>query len=136
MIHRPRETPPPLFAGTANRLGCTVDQLRAVMAPGLARRDHPATAHAAAASVAPARRELHARLLAALTNGGLTDEEMQDRTGMNPSTQRPRRVELVDSGQVRDSGRRRACRSGRLAVVWEAAPAPGTHSATDAPAGP
>jgi hypothetical protein len=50
---------------------------------------------------------------------GMTDEEMQTALVMNPSTQRPRRIELVDAGFVRDSGRTRLTRSGRNAVVWE-----------------
>jgi hypothetical protein len=37
---------------------------------------------------------------------------------MNPSTQRPRRVELVEGGWVEDSGERRPTRSGMDAVVW------------------
>jgi hypothetical protein len=49
---------------------------------------------------------------------GLTDEEMQAKTGMNPSTQRPRRCELVEMGKVRDSGSTRRTKSGRKAVVW------------------
>lgn len=51
---------------------------------------------------------------------GSTDEEAQLCLGMNPSTQRPRRVELVTMGLVRDSGRTRPTRSGRKAIVWEA----------------
>ena len=51
---------------------------------------------------------------------GATDEEMQDDLQLNPSTQRPRRVELVSAGLVRDSGRKRKTKSGRWAVVWEA----------------
>ena len=49
---------------------------------------------------------------------GATDEEIQLGLGMNPSTQRPRRVELVEGGWVEDSGERRKTRSGRNAVVW------------------
>lgn len=51
---------------------------------------------------------------------GATDEEMQEHLGMNPSTQRPRRVELVERGLVYDSGEKRDTRSGRKAVVWKA----------------
>ena len=50
--------------------------------------------------------------------GGLTDEELQQRLEMNPSTQRPRRGELVALGLVVDSGRTRPTRSGRQATVW------------------
>lgn len=49
---------------------------------------------------------------------GATDEEIQDALRMNPSTQRPRRVELVEGGWIVDSGRRRMTRSRREAVVW------------------
>ena len=53
------------------------------------------------------------------TPGGLTDEEMQRRLGMNPSTQRPRRIELARRGMVVEAGTRRTA-SGRMAVVWQA----------------
>lgn len=51
---------------------------------------------------------------------GATDEEMQGWLDMNPSTQRPRRIELVTSGQVYDSGLTRKTLSGRSATVWRA----------------
>lgn len=51
---------------------------------------------------------------------GLTDHEMQEDLQMNPSTQRPRRVELVKAGLVKESGRFRLTPSGRRAVVWVA----------------
>ena len=68
--------------------------------------------------------KLRAKVLAHLRKRkkkGATDEEMQDALGMNPSTQRPRRIELVDRGLVADSGQKRKTRSGRNAVVWIAA---------------
>lgn len=37
---------------------------------------------------------------------------------MGGSTERPRRVELVEGGHVVDSGLRRLTRSRRFAVVW------------------
>jgi hypothetical protein len=49
---------------------------------------------------------------------GATDHEVQDQLDMNPSTQRPRRIELVKRGLVKDSGRRRPTHTGRKAVVW------------------
>lgn len=49
---------------------------------------------------------------------GATDEEIQIGLKMNPSTQRPRRVELVARGHVEDSGKKRKTSSGRKAVVW------------------
>lgn len=58
---------------------------------------------------------------------GRTDEEIQRMLRMNPSTQRPRRIELVKAGQVRDSGRTRKTKSGRKATVWEAVPSEGAE---------
>lgn len=49
---------------------------------------------------------------------GCTDEQIQVAEGIDPSTERPRRVELVQAGLIRDSGRRRDLKSGRTAVVW------------------
>ena len=49
---------------------------------------------------------------------GATDEELQTLCQMNPSTQRPRRIELVERGLVKDSGERRKTASNRDAVVW------------------
>lgn len=49
---------------------------------------------------------------------GLTDDEMQQILNMNPSTQRPRRIELVEKGLVKHSGETRKTRSGRKAAVW------------------
>jgi len=54
------------------------------------------------------------------TPDGLTDEEMQRRLGMNPSTQRPRRGELARRGLIVASGTRKTA-SGRNADVWRVA---------------
>jgi hypothetical protein len=54
------------------------------------------------------------------TPEGLTDEEMQKRLGMNPSTQRPRRIELARRGMVVEAGTRKTA-SGRNASVWRIA---------------
>lgn len=70
------------------------------------------------------------RVLAAIRaagSAGLTDEQIANQLAMNPSTGRPRRIELVQGGQVRDSGRTRETRSGRQAVVWTAVPRPGSQ---------
>lgn len=64
------------------------------------------------------RRRVYAELLKYPL--GLTDHQLQDFLAMNPSTERPRRVELVRAGLVRDSGLRRLTPSGRKAVVWVA----------------
>jgi hypothetical protein len=52
---------------------------------------------------------------------GATDEEIQIVLSINPSTERPRRGELVTGNAVVDSGRRRPTRSGRNAIVWVSA---------------
>ena len=51
---------------------------------------------------------------------GATDEEMQRGLGMNPSTQRPRRIELVRRGLVIEAGARKT-ESKRNATVWRCA---------------
>lgn len=88
--------------------------------PGLVAKNAPQTSKDAAASIDA--NTLRARVLDLLraTPSGLTDEEMQQRLGMNPSTQRPRRIELVDRDLVCDSGTKRATTSGRQAIVWKA----------------
>ena len=81
------------------------------------------TSAQAADSLGPATlNAMQRRVLALLeaTPEGLTDEEMQTRLGMNPSTQRPRRIELVRRGLVIECGTRRTA-SGRMATVWRAA---------------
>jgi len=81
------------------------------------------TSDAAAMAISESAHTLRARVLGyllGLRERGATDEEAQHALGMNPSTQRPRRGELVEQGLVRDSGRTRATLSGRQAVVWVA----------------
>lgn len=51
---------------------------------------------------------------------GATDEEMQAGIPMQPSTQRPRRIELVRRGLVVEAGTRKA-KSGRFATAWRLA---------------
>lgn len=65
------------------------------------------------------RQRVYERLVLAGYDG-MTDCELQEALAMNPSTQRPRRVELVNAGLVRDSGVRRNTASGRKAIVWVA----------------
>jgi hypothetical protein len=84
------------------------------------RRDHPSTSHAAAAHVLGRSGSMRRRVFALLTEHpeGLTDEQIQQWLEMNPSSERPRRVELVDAGLVQASGRQRRISSGLLATVW------------------
>jgi predicted ArsR family transcriptional regulator len=71
---------------------------------------------------APTLNAMQRRVLELLqaTPEGLTDEEMQTRLGMNPSTQRPRRIELERRGLVVEAGTRKTA-SGRNASVWRVA---------------
>lgn len=49
---------------------------------------------------------------------GATDEEVQSALNMPGSTQRPRRVNLCERGEVYDTGTTRKTKSGRMATVW------------------
>ena len=51
---------------------------------------------------------------------GATDEEIIRGTGLNPSTARPRRIELARRGLIVEAGTRRTS-SGRMASVWRKA---------------
>lgn len=85
------------------------------------------TSRQAAVAIRPAAGTLRARVLAAIEGApeGLTDEEGCERTGMNPSTWRPRRGELLTGGFIRNTGRTRKSASGREMTVWAAAGAAG-----------
>ncbi len=78
------------------------------------------TSRAAAVSIRPVAGTLRARVLEVVTAAPCTDEEGCARTGMNPSTWRPRRIELVEAGLVKKSGVRPG-KSGRLMSVWRSA---------------
>jgi predicted ArsR family transcriptional regulator len=84
-------------------------------------QQHSMTSMQAADSLGPkALNALQRKVLAWLAeNGPATDEEMQEGLGMNPSTQRPRRIELARRGLVVTCGTRRTS-SGRNADVWKA----------------
>lgn len=83
---------------------------------GKVRHDHPDTARAAALAVAPRTGTQRRRVLERIAARPSTDDEIQRALNMNGNTERPRRVELVDGGWVRDSGLRR-----KGAIVWELA---------------
>lgn len=77
------------------------------------------TSEAAAKAIKPSTATLRYEVLEAIRFlNGATDEQIQEFTGMNPSTARPRRVELVRMGLVRDSGETRKTVSGRAATFW------------------
>ncbi len=94
------------------------EQLDLFGAPRVAGSD---TSAAAAELIEPTAGTLRHRVLSFLRerdNYGATDDETQLALSMNPSTQRPRRIELVRAGLVWDSNRRRPTTSGRQAAVW------------------
>lgn len=66
------------------------------------------------------RRERVAAFLRDRGSHGATDDEMQVALSMDPSTQRPRRIELVRAGRAIESGGHRLTRAGLDAVVWVA----------------
>lgn len=82
---------------------------------------HSPTSVAAAEAIEPisgTQRRLVLTLIQLSGERGMTDNELQDESGIAGSAQRPRRIELVKAGLVKDSGRTRATKSGRQAVVW------------------
>lgn len=66
-----------------------------------------------------ARNKVYAALKAAGSDG-LTDREIEQATGLSGSCARPRRIELVTAGMVRDSGKTRLTIARRRAAVWVA----------------
>lgn len=79
------------------------------------------TSEAAAKAIAervPALRQKVYDFIASKGLGGATDEEVCDALKMIGSTERPRRIELVEAGKVVESGQRRPTKSGRQAIVW------------------
>ena len=82
---------------------------------------HSTTSLAAAEQIEPKSQTLRRAVLDYLRGcgrDGATDEQIQHALAMNPSTERPRRVELVEGGLVVDGGEVRKTQSGRSAVVW------------------
>ena len=79
-----------------------------------------ATSRAAAESISTKRLgDLHRSVWKHINSvGGATDEEATEALALRPNTYRPRRVELMEQGYVKDSGQRRHTASGRSAVVW------------------
>lgn len=79
------------------------------------------TSHAAADQIRTLSPNLRERVyLCIVQNGPVNDEEIADLLEMNPSTQRPRRIELAEAGRIRPDGTR-TTKSGRQAVAWRAA---------------
>ena len=96
-----------------------MDAARAAAGLGLPYVKHSDTSLAAAKSVTTVAETQRTKVLWLIKQfGPITDEEICMRSGMNPSTVRPRRGELVRQDLVRDSGQRGITNSGRKAVKW------------------
>jgi hypothetical protein len=94
---------------------------RLISLSGKVRHDAPDTSREAARLIAPkvgTKRQQVLREIAMSAPQGVTDEGICLALGMNPSTERPRRVELVEAGWVEDSGERLLLRSGTHAILW------------------
>jgi hypothetical protein len=84
---------------------------------------HSDTSVAAAASLdVTALNKLQRQVLDYLRTqpAGATDEQIAAALGMNPSTERPRRIELAKRGLVVEAGVKKAS-SGRNATAWRLA---------------
>lgn len=87
---------------------------------GKHRHDHPATSKRAAATINLRNKQAaHWQILMALYNHPQTDEEIQHSLRMNPNSERPRRVELVEKGLVEACHPTKHTESGREAMLWE-----------------
>ena len=83
---------------------------------------HRRTSKAAAVAIVPHLNRLQALLLELLEEAGargLTDNQMQKKSGLSDNTQVPRRIELLrDFKLIAPSGRKRKTSSGNPAIVW------------------
>lgn len=79
-----------------------------------------ATSEAALKSIRHCAPQQRRKILEALSKGPLHDEELCGVTGLNPSSLRPRRGELIKSGDIQPAGATRPTRSGRKAKLWQA----------------
>lgn len=82
---------------------------------------HSSTSEAAAKKIKPTSDRMRQRVFNCIEAlGPITDEEIASTLAMNPSTARPRRVELLTAGRIRQSGKKKTS-SGREAAAWEVA---------------
>lgn len=83
---------------------------------------HPSqTSQDAAREIKPKVGPLRDRVLELLKTQALTDESIAFHLQLNPSTARPRRIELVEMGLVESAGTAQTA-SGRQAQLWRATP--------------
>jgi predicted ArsR family transcriptional regulator len=81
---------------------------------------HSETSRGAAQAIAGKAKSLRELVFEALTVKPMTDEQIATCLNLNPSTARPRRVELQRAGRIREHSRALTS-SGRSAVVWSVA---------------
>ncbi len=87
----------------------------------IAYQGHSTTSERAAQQIAGSSTSLRGMVLGFIqANGPSSDEEGMTFLCMNPSTYRPRRIELCKLGLVRDSGLQGKTRSGRACTLWVA----------------
>lgn len=82
---------------------------------------HSETSRQAAEAIQPSLGRMQNRVYQYFLDAGehgATDEEVQLALDMNPSSQRPRRIELYQRGLIKESGQVRKTTSGRNAAVW------------------
>lgn len=83
------------------------------------------TSREAAESIAEHAPNLRARVIALIREaGGLTCDEVEERTGLRHQTAAARIREAVKAGDLADGGTTRPTRSGRKAIVWVAREGP------------
>lgn len=86
---------------------------------------HSDTSRSAAEAIADVAHTFKAKVMDAIQKAGahgMTDEECARKLLLDPNTQRPRRVKLVEEKLVVDSGQRRKTIGGRKAIVWVSTP--------------
>ena len=91
--------------------------------PGLARHDHPDTAHAAAVSITPCTGTQRRRVLGVIVAAGtvgITDESGALEASLDGSSYRPRRVKLANDGLIERTGVKMKTLSGLWADCWGA----------------
>jgi hypothetical protein len=84
---------------------------------------HSTTSQEAATSILIHSKSIRAKVWKYLVNKdttGATDQQIQIDLRLDPSTERPRRRELVLQGFVKDSGFTKKTRSGHNATIWVA----------------
>jgi hypothetical protein len=87
-------------------------------APGKAHRGAGDTERAAAEAIAPRTGTARWKVLVALSERPMCNEELADATGLYLYTAAPRCTELRDSGLIEDSGERRRTHSRQPSIVW------------------